>query len=139
MDSVKPIKIEGELFWSNWMKEFNTRFNDDNDKYECTIGNLTAASVEALESIGVKLKNKDSQGNYIVAKSKFLFEPVDKNGAPVDVSSIGNGTKVFALVTSYRHKMSSKFGAAPSIRKLVVTELKIYNPEAKLAEEEDAL
>jgi hypothetical protein len=76
-------------------------------------------------------------GKFIVGKSKFLFEPVDQEGNPVDVSLIGNGTKCYALVSSYRHKMSAKFGAAPSIKKLVITELKTYNPEA-VAEEETA-
>lgn len=138
MDSIKPVKIEGELFWSNWMKEFNTRFNEANTKYECTIGNLTDESVKALQNLGVNIKNKDAMGNFIVAKSKFLFEPVDKEGHGVDVGKIGNGTKVFALVTSYKHKMSSKYGNAPSIRKLVVTDLKEYNPEAKVAEEDES-
>jgi len=138
MDSTKPVKIEGELFWANWMKEFNTRFNEANVKYECTIGNLTDESVEALKSLGVNVKNKDNMGNYIVAKSKFVFEPVDKNGGDIAIDKIGNGTKVFAIMTSYKHKMSSKFGNAPSVRKLVVTDLKEYNPEAKVAEEDAA-
>jgi hypothetical protein len=76
-------------------------------------------------------------GKFIVGKSKFVFEPVDEEGNPIDISKIGNGTKCYALVSSYRHKMSAKFGAAPSIKKLVITELKIYNPEG-VAEEETA-
>jgi hypothetical protein len=31
--------------------------------------------------------------------------------------------------------MSAKFGAAPSIKKLVITELKIYSPEGSPEEE----
>lgn len=139
MDSMKPVKIEGELFWSNWMKEFNTKFNEANIKYECTIGNLTDESVEALKELGVQVKNKESMGNYIVAKSKFIFEPVTKDGGAVNIDKIGNGTKVFAVMTSYKHKMSARFGNAPSVRKLVVTELKEYNPEAKVAEEDATL
>ena len=60
---------------------------------------------------------------------------MDADGKPVDIEKIGNGTKVTALVSSYRHKMSAKFGAAPSIKKLIVTELKVYEAEPK--EEED--
>lgn len=138
MDSTKPVKIEGELFWANWMKEYNTRFNEANIKYECTIGNLTDESVEALKELGVQVKNKESMGNYIVAKSKFVFEPVTKDGGAVNIEKIGNGTKCFAVMTSYKHKMSARFGNAPSVRKLVVTELKEYNPEAKVAEEDAA-
>jgi hypothetical protein len=34
--------------------------------------------------------------------------------------------------------MSAKFGAAPSIKKLIVTELKVYSPEGSAEEEETA-
>lgn len=137
IDSMKPVKVAGELFWAGWMKDYNKKFNDDNDKYECTLGQLSDAAAAKLEELGIKIKEKDTMGKYIVGKSKFLFEPVDEEGNPVDVAQIGNGTKCFALVSSYRHKMSAKFGAAPSIKKLVITELKIYNPEG-VAEEETA-
>jgi len=136
----KPVRVAGELFWANWMAEFNTKFNEDNTKYECTLGMLSDKAAEALEDLGIKIKNKDTMGKFIVGKSKFVFEPVDEDGNPVDIKKIGNGTKVVALVSSYRHKMSAKFGAAPSIQKLIVTELKTYNPEGALKEEtEDVL
>jgi hypothetical protein len=136
----KPVRVAGELFWANWMAEFNTKFNEDNTKYECTLGMLSDKACEALEELGIKIKNKDTMGKFIVGKSKFVFEPVDEDGNPVDIKKIGNGTKVVALVTSYRHKMSAKFGSAPSIQKLIVTELKTYNPEGALKEEtEDVL
>ncbi len=124
---MKPLKIAGQLFWANWMKEFNTKFNDDNTKYECTLGMLSDKAASALDDIGVKVKEKDIMGKYIVGKSKFVFEPVFEDGTPVPIEKIGNGTKVYALVSSYRHKMSAKFGAAPSIRKIVVTELVEFN------------
>jgi hypothetical protein len=137
MENTKPVKVSGQLFWANWMKEFNTKFNDDNTKYECTLGMLSDAAAEAIKGLGVVVKNKDTMGNYIVGKSKFVFEPVDSEGNPVDISKIGNGTKVTALVNSYRHKMSAKFGAAPSIGKIIVTELVVYGESAD--EEDDAL
>lgn len=134
----KPAKVSGQLFWANWMKEFNTKFNEDNTKYECTLGMLSDKACEALKAQGIVIKNKDTMGNYIVGKSKFVFEPVDTEGNAVDISKIGNGTKVTALVGSYRHKMSAKFGAAPSIQKIIVTELKTYVPEGE-EELEDVL
>ena len=137
MENTKPVKVSGQIFWANWMKEFNTKFNDDNTKYECTLGMLSDAAAEAIKGLGVVVKNKDTMGNYIVGKSKFVFEPVDSEGNPVDISKIGNGTKVTALVNSYRHKMSAKFGAAPSIGKIIVTELVVYGESAD--EEDDAL
>lgn len=134
---VKPVKVACELFWATWMENFNTKFNEDNDKYEATIGCLSDKAAKALEELGIKIKERDPMGKYVVAKSKFKFEPVDTDGNPVDVSKIGNGTKAYALVSSYRHKMSAKFGAAPSVKMIIITELKEYNPEAKVAEEEE--
>lgn len=127
----KPVKIAGQLFWANWMNQYNTKFNEDNKKYECTIGNLSDKAAEALKELGIQIKEKDTMGKYIVGKSLYVFEPVDQDGKPVDIAKIGNGTKVTALVSSYRHKMSAKYGAAPSIKKLIVTELKVYQPEGE--------
>ena len=134
---MKPVKIGGELFWSNWMHQFNTKFNEDNKKYECTIGNLSDKAAEALKELGIQVKEKENMGKYIVGKSLYKFDPVDADGKPVDIEKIGNGTKVTALVSSYRHKMSAKFGAAPSIKKLIVTELKVYTSEGAEEEETD--
>ena len=138
IDSMKPVKVAGELFWAGWMKDYNKKFNDDNDKYECTLGQLSDAAAAKLEELGIKIKEKDTMGKYIVGKSKFLFEPVDEEGNPVDIAKMGNGTKCHAVISSYRHKMSAKFGAAPSIKKLIVTELKVYSPEGSAEEEETA-
>ena len=135
----KPVKVSGQLFWANWMKEFNTKFNEDNTKYECTLGMLSDRACEALKEQGIMIKNKDTMGNYIVGKSKFVFEPTDAEGNAVDISKIGNGTKVTALVGSYRHKMSAKYGAAPSIGKLIVTDLVAYGGDAGDDSEDDIL
>ena len=135
MENTKPVKVSGQIFWANWMKEFNTKFNEDNTKYECTLGMLSDKACEALKELGIVIKNKDTMGNYIVGKSKFLFTPMDAEGNAIDISKIGNGTKVTALIGSYRHKMSAKFGAAPSIGKIMVTELVTYSAES--ADEED--
>ena len=138
MDNTKPVKVSGQIFWANWMKEFNTKFNEDNTKYECTLGMLSDKACEALKELGIVIKNKDTMGNYIVGKSKFLFTPMDAEGNAIDISKIGNGTKVTALIGSYRHKMSAKFGAAPSIGKIMVTELVTYSAESADETEDDA-
>jgi len=125
-DTQKPVKVQGKLYWNQYMTEFNTHFNSDNNKYECTLGNLSDAAVEALKSLGVNVKNKPEQGNYIVAKSKYTFDPVDEEGNKLDAKQFGNGTEAIAIVSSYRHKLSAKFGAAPSIKKLIVTKVVKY-------------
>ena len=136
---MKPVKISAELFWSNWMENYNTKFNEDNKKYECTLGNISDKAAEALKELGIQIKHKNEMGNFIVGKSLYKFDPVDSEGNPVPISAIGNGTKVTALVSSYRHKMSAKFGAAPSIKTIIVTELKTYTPPFDAGEDEDIL
>ena len=137
---LKPVKINGELFWSKWMAEFNTAFNTDNDRYECTIGNISDDDAAKLTGLGIKVKHKDSMGNFIVAKSKYLFNPTDDTMKEVDVKALGNGSKCVAVLTAYTHRMSAKHGNAPTIKKLMVTEVVTYTPpEATVEEDDDAL
>jgi hypothetical protein len=137
----KPVKVVAELFWANFMNTFNTRFNQDNEKYEACLGNLSDKACQVLkDDFGIKIKDRDPMGKHIVGKSKHVFKVVDTEGNPVPIEKIGNGTKVIALVSSYSHKMSKQHGNAPSIGKIIVTELKTYDPEGALAEEvEEAL
>ena len=130
MKNSKSVVIKGELFWTRDMNNFNTKFNPDNTKYQCTIGNLSDDDAKKLEGLGVKIKHKDSQGKFIVAKSNYLFAPLDSKGKPVEIESLGNNSKVTAEVTSYEHRMTPMHGMAPSIKKLTVTEVVTYNPEA---------
>lgn len=139
MSDMKPVKVAGQLYWNKYLTEFNTHFNEDNTKYECTLCHLSEAAKEKLEELGIKVKYKPEQGNYIVAKSKYVFEPVDQDGNKLDSKTFGNGTQAFALVSSYRHKMSAKFGAAPSIKKLVVTKVVAYEGAENAAEEEEEI
>lgn len=137
MSDLKPVKIQGELFWSKWMAEFNTAFNSDNDRYECTIGNISDDDAAKLTGLGIKVKNKEAMGNFIVAKSKYLFNPTDDNMKEVDVKELGNGSKCVAVISAYTHRMSAKHGNAPTVKKLMVTEVKTYVPETK--DDEEAL
>lgn len=136
-NSIKPVRVSGELFWSKWMGEFNTKFNEANNKYECTIGMLSEKAVEALQGLGIKVKHKDNMGHYIVAKSKYKFVVKDEDDNEIDIQDIGNGTKCVAVISSYEHRMSKAHGLAPSLKLLVVTDLKKYVPEDKVEEEED--
>ena len=136
MSDLKPVKINGELFWSKWMAEFNKAFNTDNDRYECTIGNISDDDAAKLTGLGIKVKHKDAMGNFIVAKSKYLFKPTSEDMKEIPVDLLGNGSKCVAVVGSYTHRMSSKHGNAPSLKAITVTEIKTYVPEA---ETDDAL
>jgi hypothetical protein len=134
----KIVKISGTLYWSKWMGEFNKAFNEDNNRYECTIGNISDDDATKLTSLGIRVKQKESMGNFIVAKSLHLFKPIDDNLKEVDVKTLGNGSKCVAMLTAYTHRMSAKFGNSPSIKKLMVTEVVTYTPEP-VTEDDDAL
>jgi len=136
---LKAVKIQGELFWSKWMAEFNKAFNTDNDRYECTIGNISDDDAAKLTGLGIKVKHKDAMGNFIVAKSKFLFKPTDDKLQEVPIEALGNGSKCVAIVGSYPHRMSSKHGNAPSLKTIMVTEVKTYVPENTTTEDDDSL
>lgn len=142
--SIKPVRISGQLFWSRWMGEFNTEYAPENKRYECVIANISPKDAAALKTLGIKIKNsekKPEQGNYIVAKSLYLFNPVDEegNGITTPVKDFGNGTECIALISSYKHKLSAAHGNAPSIKKLIVTKVKAYVPKVEEEEEEFAL
>jgi hypothetical protein len=126
---MSVVKIKGQLFWAKWMNELNTKFNPDNDRYEAVVGNISDEDVKKLGSLGIKIKNKDGQGNFILAKSKYEFEPVTPSGVKVSIDAIGNGTEVEVDVSSYTHRMSAMHGNAPSIKKITVTKLETYEPD----------
>ena len=136
-ETMKPVRIAGTLYWTKWMTNINKHFNEDSTSYECTIGDLSEKACEALKAMGIKIKNKEGQGSFIVAKSKYVHSAVDEDNQPIDPSLIGQGTKVAAIMSFYTHKMSKQHGNAPSIKRLIVTDLKTYNPTQELAEETD--
>jgi hypothetical protein len=137
MSEMKPVRITGNLYWTQWMTKINKAFNEDSIKYECTIGDLSDKDCEALKAMGIKIKNKDGQGNFIVCKSNYVHKAVDEDGLDIDPATIGKGTKVVAIMSFYTHKMSKQHGNAPSIKKLIITELVTYNPGKELSEELD--
>jgi hypothetical protein len=137
MTDMKPVRIAGELFWTQWMTQINTKFNANSKAYECTIGNISDKDCEALRGLGIKIKNKEGQGNFVVCKSQYLHKAVDEDGKELDTAAMGKGTKVTAIMGFYTHQMSKQTGNAPSIKKLVVTDLVLYNKDRALSEEDD--
>ena len=117
------------------MAEFNKSFNTDNGRYECTIGNISDDDAAKLTGLGIKVKHKDAMGNFIVAKSKYLFKPTGEDLKEIPIDLLGNGSKCVAVVGSYAHRMSSKHGNAPSLKAITVTEVKTYVPEANTEDE----
>lgn len=139
MSDLKPVKIKAEVFYAKDSYVLNKTFDEDNNKYLVTLGNLSAAAQAALTDLGIKIKHKDAFGHFITGKSLYPFKFFNEDGGEIPNEKIGNGTEVTALVTAYFHKMSKMHGAAPSIKGLTVTKLKEYNPERALEEDDVVL
>ena len=134
---MKPVKIEGTLFWA-----FLNRKNELSDAYSVDIGNLDDGDVAKLKSIGINPKfnvNKPEMGHYITCKSKnYPIKAYEINGDELDEDiAVGNGSKAKALVGVYEWKFKGKSGVSPSIKKLVVTELIEYKREVTMDEDDD--
>lgn len=139
MSDLKPVRVKAEVFYARDSYTLNKKFDEDNNKYQLTLGNLSEAACEALQGLGIKIKNKDVPGKHITGKSTYAFKFYDEEGNEIPAQSIGNGTQVVALITSYMHKLSKVHGAAPSVKKVIVTVLKEYAPDRALEEEDVVL
>lgn len=136
---LKPIKIAATVFYPKDCYVLNKMFDEDNNKYAVTLGELSEAAVAKLAELDIRVKDKEVPKKHIVAKSKFIFEFYSEDGSQIPTDSIGSGTKVHVLLTPYRHKLSAKHGASPSVKKLIVTELVEYAPQRATEDAEEAL
>jgi hypothetical protein len=142
MSDLKPIRIAGTIAFAKDLTTPNTVFNPDEKRLACTIANLSDAAVDALTNMGVKVKTKESMpdlGRFITSKSKFPFTPVDEDGNAIDPAKLGNGSKVVALVSSFDHKMSKMHGRSVRVHKLIVTDLRVYDPSGSVQDTTEAL
>ena len=125
MTDSKPVVINATAFWANLQS-----INELSGKYQVDLGGLSTAAVEALECQGISVRNReDDRGNYITVKSRNPIKAYDTSGEEVG-ALIGNGSGVKAVIGYYDWTFQSKKGRSPSLLKMVVTELSVYNPEA---------
>ena len=127
MSDIKPVKLTAEINWA-----FFDKVSDMSGKYQVDLCNLTDQAVSALEAIGVaprKREDKPEKGWFVTVKSSNPIKPVDDKGNHI-TALVANGSKATALVTAYQWKWKNKEGVSPSLMKIVITDLKEYNPEA---------
>jgi hypothetical protein len=133
METNKPLRITGEIFFATDMVEFN-QFTEDKQQYVAQIGKLSSAAVDKLREMGINVGENELKGLNISCKSKFKHTVFDENGNEIDPKTIGNGTKCVALVGTYDWKFGKKTGKAASLKKLIVTDLVKYEPNSKQEE-----
>ncbi len=130
----KPIKLEAEVQWAFFNKK-----NEMSGKYQVDLTNLSQSAQEALEAAGVVVRKRDDKpekGWHITAKSNYEIKPVDKNGNEIN-EVVGNGSKAIAFIKPYEWKWQAKKGVSPSLVKIIITDLKVYNADEVEIEEDD--
>lgn len=125
-ESNAPVKIKATVMWAS-LNKVNPMSND----YQVELTELSPQAVNALEEIGLeahKNPDKPEKGFYIRCKSKYPIKALDSDGELI-TSSVGNGSKAVAVIGVYDWVFKNKKGKSPSLKKLVITELKKYEVE----------
>ena len=130
MNEAKPVTIAADMMWSSL-----TEVNRMSGKYQVDLANLSKAAAEALEMMGLNVRNKPGQGDFITAKSSHPIRIYDTDGAEIKGILVGNGSKAKAVVSYYDWKSpAGQAGRSPTLLKLVVTDLIPYGGGADVAE-----
>ena len=125
---TKPIAVQTTLFWASLQTK-----NEMSDKYQVDLGELSDKAVMALEGMGIDVKNKEGQGNYVTVKSANPIKVYDENGMPIDPTvKVGNGSKAKAALSFYDWTYKAKSGRSPSLVKMIITDLIEYGDSADI-------
>lgn len=136
--SENTIKITGEVFFASDMVKFN-QFTEASGKYVAQLGQLSDKDVAALKEAGIPVGNNDTKGKHINCKSKHPQRAFDEDGNEIDPLTIGNGSKFQAVVRPYEWSFGKKKGISASLLKLVITDLKVYEPATTADDDDDIL
>lgn len=130
----KPIKFEAEVQWAFFNKK-----SEMSGKYQVDLTNLSEGAVKALQDAGLEPRqreDKPEKGWFITAKSNYEIKPVDNSGNEI-TDSVGNGSRAVALIKPYEWSWKNKKGVSPSLVKIIITDLKVYNPDSAVEEEDE--
>ncbi len=130
----KPVKFEAEVQWAFFNKK-----NEMSGKYQVDLTNLSENAVKALTDAGLEPRNREDKpekGWFITAKSNYEIKPVDKAGNEI-TDAVGNGSKAVALIKPYEWSWKNKKGVSPSLVKIIITDLQVYNADQAVEEGDD--
>ena len=91
MENTQRIKLKADLMWAYLDKP-----NDMSGKYQVDLCNLSDAAVDALEGMGIAVRQKEDKGFFITCKSQNPIRAYDRDGDTIEGIAIGNGI-VFML------------------------------------------
>lgn len=129
---MEAVKIKANVMWA-----FMNRTNEMSGKYQVNLCDLSDPAVQALQEMGIEVKEKEGQGKYITCKSAKPLRAFDEEGKEIE-EDIGNGSKAKAIISSYEWKYKNKKGVSPSLKKLVITDLVMFagGTGGKIADDE---
>ena len=130
----KPIKFEAEVQWAFFNKK-----SEMSGKYQVDLTNLSEGAVKALKEAGLEPRqreDKPEKGWFITAKSNYEIKPIDNSGNEI-TDAVGNGSRAIALIKPYEWSRKNKKGVSPSLVKIIITDLKVYNPDSVVEEEDE--
>lgn len=136
---LKKVKVQAEVMWA-----FLDKPNELSGKYQVDLCNLSKEAVKTLEEMGVNVRKKDSQpekGFFITAKNPVKpIEAYDTDGDRITVK-IANGSKCIALLEPFEYPAGKgyKAGISVNVKKLVITDLKVYEGDAITTDDDDVL
>ena len=130
MSEAKPVTINADIMWASLNEP-----NRMSGKYQIDLTQLSAPAMEALEMMGLGVRNKAGQGDFVTCKSNNPIRAYDSDGNEIKGILIGNGSKAKAVIGYYDWKSpAGQAGRSASLLKLVVTELIAYNGGAEMDE-----
>lgn len=130
----KPVKLEAEIQWA-----FFNRKSEMSGKYQVDLCQLSAQAVKALADVGLTARqrpDKPEKGWFITAKSIHEIQPYDANGEPI-TAAVANGSKAVVTLKPYHWTWKNKSGISPSVAKITITDLIVYNGSGAEEVEED--
>lgn len=128
-------KVKGTIMWA-----FLNHTND-NGKYSFDVCELSDKAVEALEEMGLEVRNKPEKGNYVTCRSNYPIKAYDAAGDEIIGVKVGNGSKGIVAVNTYdwinpRNKKEKGVGAGCA--RLVITDLIEYTGgDVAISEDDD--
>ncbi|MEK9695778.1 MAG: hypothetical protein VW270_08430 [Candidatus Poseidoniales archaeon] len=132
MENTQRVKIKADVMWA-----YLDRQNEMSGKYQVDLCNLSDAAVQALEDMGLTVRQKEDKGYFITCKSNNPIKPLDNKGDTIEGVSVGNGSKAVALVGFYEWTWKNKQGVSPSLKKLVIDKLETYEGAEPVADTDD--
>lgn len=131
---TEQVKVKGQIMWAQNMA---AEANEDG-KYCFDLAHLSDRAVEAIEGLGIPVRNRDDKGNFMTIRSKYPYRAFGSDGTELDLANIkvANGTEAVVLLAPYEWTYGKKKGIGPRANRIVITNLIEYVPEGGLSPEE---